>query len=192
MRRLFIAVLISPDLMHRLAQEQSQLKRYLSDRALRWVAPENFHITLLFLGEQPEERLQSIQSAVERASQLVSPFSVQVQGLGVFPNWNRPQVLWAGVEQGAESLQRIALQLEQSLLAKPSGKRFHAHITLARIKAHGASDLAKRMFQQVEPKRKLVFGTYEVAHLSLMQSELTPTGSRYTELERFALNPQAT
>ncbi|CUU11404.1 MAG: RNA 2',3'-cyclic phosphodiesterase [Fimbriimonadales bacterium] len=186
MMRLFVAVLIPPDLMHRLAQEQARLKRHLPDRALRWVAPENFHITLLFLGEQPEERLSAIREAVQQASSEVAPFTIQVQGLGVFPNWNRPQVLWSGVEQGTAPLTQLAQRLQQNLLETPERKPFHAHITLARIK-EGQSDLAKRLLMQVEPRKNHLFGAYEASHISLMLSELTPQGSRYTELERFEL-----
>lgn len=187
--RLFVAVLIPPELMHRLAQEQARLKRHLPDRAMRWVAPENFHITLLFLGEQPEERLNPIREAVQQASAGVEPFTIQVQGLGVFPDWNRPQVLWSGVAQGTATLTQLAQRLQRNLLETPERKPFHAHITLARIKEHTQSDLAKRLLMQVEPRKNQLFGTYEAAHISLMLSELTPQGSRYTELERFELTP---
>ncbi len=189
MMRLFVAVLIPPDLMHSLAQEQARLKRHLPDRALRWVAPENFHITLLFLGEQPEGRLGAIREALQQASTGVEPFTIQVQGLGVFPSWHRPQVLWSGVEQGTASLTQLAQRLQQNLLETPERKPFHAHITLARIKEQGQSDLAKRLLMQVEPRKNHLFGAYEASHISLMRSELTPQGSRYTELERFELTP---
>ncbi len=185
--RLFIAVLIPPPIIEALAQVQSQLRQQLPDRTLRWVAPENFHITLLFLGEQPEARLPEIQRALQSASQLSEPFEIEVRGLGAFPNWNRTNVLWAGVEDPSQTLARLSHHLERTLMERPSGKPFHAHITFARFKDPRAHDLPKRLIDAVERLSNPSFGRFTVSHLSLMLSELRPEGSRYTELERFAL-----
>lgn len=165
------------------------LQRAAPDRALRWVAPENYHITLLFLGEQPEERVGAIVEAMQAARAGVSPFTIAVQGLGVFPNWNRPNVLWAGVRDGAEPLTRIATALEKSLTPKPSGKPFHPHITLARFKTpcRDADNLRKRLYEATQRLAATEFGRYELQAISLMQSTLTPEGSIYTELERVGL-----
>lgn len=185
--RLFVAVLIPPALIQRLAQEQAQLKRHLPERALRWVTPENFHITLLFLGEQPEERLPAIHSAIQQVSEQTPSFSVQVQGLGIFPNWNRPQVLWAGISEGSAMLAQMAHPLTQSLIKTPQEKPFHAHITLARLKAQRNMEFVKSLMDSVERQRNQVFGVFTVSHISLMQSELTPQGSHYIELAQFPL-----
>ncbi len=190
--RLFIAVLISPELMHTLAKAQARLQRELNHPSLRWVAPENFHITLLFLGEQEETRLPAIHTALQTVSQQVEPFDWSVRGLGVFPNWNRPSVLWAGVQQGTPPLSQLARKLEEELLESPSGKPFHPHITFARFKnemlsRHRDGDFLLRLQRSAEAIGSSLQGVEHTAHLSLMLSELTPKGSRYTELERFAL-----
>ncbi len=185
--RLFIAVLIPPPILETLAQVQSHLRQAVPDRTLRWVAPENFHITLLFLGEQPESRLPAIRKAIQSASQQTAPFPVQVQGIGVFPNWNRSNVLWAGVQDPSQKLAYLAQVLERALAEHPSGKPFRAHITLARFKDPRADDLPKRLYDTVERLNNPYFGSFLVSHLSLMLSELRPEGSRYTELERFSL-----
>ena len=98
--RLFVAALIPDAVRNALHQAREQLQRAAPDRALRWVAPENYHITLLFLGEQDETRVPAIVQAMESARAGIAPFEIAVQGLGVFPNWNRPNVLWAGVSEG--------------------------------------------------------------------------------------------
>ncbi|OYT74157.1 MAG: RNA 2',3'-cyclic phosphodiesterase, partial [Armatimonadetes bacterium JP3_11] len=72
--RLFIAALIPDTVRVALARAQGALQQAASDRALRWVAPENYHITLLFLGEQPVERVPTIVQAIESAAAGVAPF----------------------------------------------------------------------------------------------------------------------
>lgn len=195
--RLFIAVLISPELMHTLAKAQARLQRELNHPSLRWVAPENFHITLLFLGEQEEERLPAIQSVIQSVSQQVEPFDWSLHGLGVFPTWNRPSVLWAGVQEGTQPLSQLARLLAEGLSDEPSDKPFHPHLTLARIKSEGLArhrdgDFLLRLQRTAEALGRTLRGTDHTAHLSLMLSELTPKGSRYTELERFALRTPPT
>ncbi|MCX7993862.1 MAG: RNA 2',3'-cyclic phosphodiesterase [Fimbriimonadales bacterium] len=187
--RLFIAALISDEVRAALATACEHLQRVAPDRALRWVAPENYHITLLFLGEQPEAHVPAIVEAMTAARTGVAPFVIDVRGLGVFPNWNRPNVLWAGTQRGVEQLTRIATALEKSLLPTPSGKAFHPHITLARLKTpcRDADGVKKRLHDAVQRMAPASFGAYTLQAISLMQSTLTPDGSLYTEVERVAL-----
>lgn len=187
--RLFIAALISEEVRAALAEARAQLERAVPDRALRWVAPENYHITLLFLGEQPEERVPAIVEAMGQACVGAAPFRIQVRGLGVFPNWNRPSVLWAGATQGTPQLTQLATTLERRLQSAPSNKQFHPHITLARLKTpcRDAEGVKKRLFDAVQRLLPAEFGSYELRAISLMQSTLTPDGSIYTELERVEL-----
>jgi len=187
--RLFIAALIPDTVRDALHTAREQLQRAAPDRALRWVAPENYHITLLFLGEQDEARLPAIVQAMETARTGIAPFEIAVQGLGVFPNWNRPNVLWAGVSEGSQPLAQMAAALERALLPSPSGKPFHPHITLARFKTpcRDADGLKKRLYDATQRLTPATFGRYELRAISLMQSTLTPNGSVYTELHTVAL-----
>lgn len=187
--RLFIAALIPESVRDRLAQASETLRRAAPDRALRWVAPENYHITLLFLGEQDETQIPAILAAMESARAGVAPFEIAVQGLGVFPNWNRPTVLWAGVSEGSALLAQMAGALERILLSAPSSKPFHPHITLARLKTpcRDAEGLRKRLHNATQQLAPAFFGSYALESISLMQSTLTPDGSVYTELHRVML-----
>lgn len=187
--RLFIAALIPDTVRDALHKAREHLQRAVPDRALRWVAPDNYHITLLFLGEQDDGRLPAIVQAMKAARAGVSPFTVAVQGLGVFPNWNRPNVLWAGVSEGGQPLAQMATALERALLPAPSGKPFHPHITLERLKTpcRDADGLKKRLHDATQRLASTDFGRYELRAISLMQSTLTPDGSVYTELHAVAL-----
>ena len=189
--RLFIAILIPPDLMQQLGRLQAQLKAQLPDPALRWVAPENFHFTLLFLGEQSEERLPVIEQAMRTAAQQVQPFEVTIGELGAFPDWRRPTVLWVGAKAGAEPMGKVAATLERLLMGK-ADKPFHAHVTLARIKMNRqksspATPLPERLQKAVARLQPATVGQFTATYLSLMRSELHPSGSRYTELQAVAL-----
>jgi 2'-5' RNA ligase len=187
--RLFIAALIPDTVRDALHTAREQLQRAAPDRALRWVAPDNYHITLLFLGEQDEARLPAIVQAMEAARAGVPPFEIAIRGLGVFPNWNRPNVLWAGVSEGGQPLAQVATALERALMPAPSGKPFHPHITLARLKTpcRDADGLKRRLHDAVQRLAATDFGRYKLRTISLMQSTLTPDGSVYTELHAVAL-----
>jgi 2'-5' RNA ligase len=182
--RLFIAILIPPDVMQQLGRLQAQLKAQLPDPSLRWVAPDKFHFTLLFLGEQSEARLPAIEQAMQVAARQTAPFEVVISGLGVFPHWRRPAVLWVGAQTGAEPMGKVAAMLEQQLVGK-ADKPFHAHVTLARIKMDrrlSASTVSERLQKVVAQLPPMPVGQFTATHLSLMQSELHPSGSHYTEL----------
>ncbi len=188
--RLFIAILIPSEVKAALERLQRQLRAQLPDPALRWVAPDNFHFTLLFLSEQPEERLAEIERAMHAAVQSIAPFEVAVGGLGVFPNWRRPAVLWVGTQAGAEPMSQIAAHLERALVGR-ADKPFHAHLTLARIKPHrqekASSPLPTRLQTVVDTLQPAPVGHFTVRQISLMRSELHPSGARYTELRAVSL-----
>ncbi|MFN4032704.1 MAG: RNA 2',3'-cyclic phosphodiesterase [Fimbriimonadales bacterium] len=187
--RLFVAALI-PDLVRdALDSARQSLQHAAPDRAVRWVDPANYHITLLFLGEQAEERVDGILAAMQASQAGISPFTVAVRGIGAFPHWSRPNVLWAGVQEGAERLAHIANALESNLLSKPTGKPFHPHITLARLKTpcRDADHLRKRLYEATQRLASTEFGRFELQAISLMHSTLTPEGSVYTELARVIL-----
>ncbi len=182
--RLFIAILIPPDVMQQLGRLQAQLKAQLPDPSLRWVAPDKFHFTLLFLVEQSEARLPAIEQVMQVAARQTAPFEVGISGLGVFPHWRRPAVLWVGAQTGAEPMGKVAAMLEQQLVGK-ADKPFHAHVTLARIKIDrrlSASTVSERLQKVVVQLPPMPVGQFTATHLSLMQSELHPSGSHYTEL----------
>lgn len=187
--RLFIAALIPGTVRNALHEAREHLQRAVPDRALRWVAPENYHITLLFLGEQDESRVPAIVQAMESARAGIEPFEIALAGLGVFPNWNRPSVLWAGVSEGIMPLSQIANALQRTLLPNAPGKPFHPHITLARLKmpCRDAEGLKRRLHDATQRLAPIDFGRYTLHAISLMQSTLTPDGSIYTELHAIAL-----
>ena len=109
--RTFIAVTLSKGVKARLKTLQENLSGEAT--GVRWAPPENFHLTLLFLGEVERLDVVPICRAVAARAKKHSPFSYDIEGLGAFPNARRPKVLWAGVTEGAEELKAIHDDLEE-------------------------------------------------------------------------------
>lgn len=154
---------------------------------MAWVAPDNLHVTLKFLGSVAPDRLDAIIEAVGRVARAAAPFAVVVQGLGAFPTPARARVIWAGITAGATELAVLAARVEEALA--PLGfdretRAFSAHVTLGRVRAPRRDP---RLVCALERAGSAEFGRFEVDRLWLMRSELSPLGARYTPLESWPL-----
>ena len=149
-------------------------------RPVRTVSPDNLHVTLKFLGDTDPSAVSEISSIVRATARTAEPFELRVLGLGVFPDLNRPKVVWAGLEN-AEVLVRLASDLEtaaEPLGFPPEGRAFRPHLTLARVRGRAPRELAS--FLSTHDSRN--FGIVQVNSVELYQSELGPKGSTYTSL----------
>jgi RNA 2',3'-cyclic 3'-phosphodiesterase len=182
--RLFVAVDIPAEVRQGLASLQDRLRHAQAD--VSWVRPENIHVTLKFLGETDEKRLPSIREALAGVARTGAPFSMEVVGVGSFGG-RVPRVVWVGVRDGAQPLTDLARQVERVLarLGFPKEKReFTAHLTLGRVRSPRNAQGLLAAVQEVREER---FGTIAAKAFELVQSELRPSGSVYTTLERFSL-----
>ncbi len=182
--RLFIAVNLSSEVRERLAAVQDRLRRAQAD--VSWVRAENIHVTLKFLGEIEEKRLDRIRPALLEVVRGSAPFRIRVSGLGSFGG-RVPRVVWVGVEEGVEPLSQLSKGVEAALarLGVPKEKRgFTAHLTLGRVRSPKNAEALLAALGETEAGP---FGSVEVIQIDLMQSELRPTGSVYTVRERFPL-----
>ncbi len=182
--RLFVAVSLPSEIRNRLAAVQDQLRRAQAD--VSWVRAENVHVTLKFLGEVEEKRLDKIRPALTDVARAAAPFSMEVAGLGSFGGRN-PRVVWVGVGEGAEQLVQLAGQVEGALgrVGFPKERRgFTAHLTLGRVRSSRNTEALLAALQESQAER---FGTVTATQFELMQSELRPSGSVYTVLDRFPL-----
>jgi 2'-5' RNA ligase len=152
-----------------------------------WVAPENFHLTLKFLGHVDQPRLESVEAVLVAAVDGQPRFNLTCAGLGAFPTASRPRVIWAGVRDGAEAATRLAQVLEGALAPlgfEPEARAFSAHITLGRLRVPGRDPA---LAAALEAGRGQLFGTTPIDRVALMRSDLSPRGARYTELAAFPL-----
>ncbi len=187
--RLFVA-LEPPDLVRRrLSALQADLKRAAGRGSgdVKWVAVDNVHLTLQFLGAVPEERVEAVKAAVAAAAAEARLLHLELRGAGGFPSARRARVLWAGVGGDLAALAALvaALGLRLGPLGfAPDERPFSAHITLGRARdPHGAPGLAAALALAAEAPG----APWRASEVVLFQSHLSPKGPRYEPLARAAL-----
>jgi RNA 2',3'-cyclic 3'-phosphodiesterase len=193
--RLFIALDIEDAIRDRIARFVEGVQGFAPDA--RWVKAESLHVTLKFIGEQQEAAVEKIKQTLGTVS--ASPPEIQFRGYGFFPTAKSPRVFWIGMEAGPQ-LAALAAAVEEKMesLGIPNEDRaFSPHLTLARGPGGSGSprwrqgDGPNRTFQRLQEKLSALpgpeFGTMTPREFFLYQSQLSPKGSKYTKLERFAL-----
>ncbi|MGC6488710.1 MAG: RNA 2',3'-cyclic phosphodiesterase [Planctomycetota bacterium] len=153
---------------------------------VRWVPPEQMHVTMLFAGDVDAGVVDALADAVERAD--APAVTLQLQPLGVFPPRGVPRVVWAGLDGDVDALRRTRDTFEEAAapLGVPRDKRaFTPHVTLGRVKSpFGALALIDQLAERSEELRPKPF---ELPSLTLYESQLTPRGPRYEVVTRRAL-----
>lgn len=181
--RTFVAAPISQDVLAAARDLQQYLQR--GAHRLRYVAPENLHFTLKFLGEISPEEAERVGSALGALGSEFRPFQVSVGSLGGFPNLRTPRVLWVGVETGAEEMERLARRADE--ICCESGlegdtKPFRSHLTFAR-----ARERHPKSFSLPQRALDIRLGEMMVDRVVLFRSDLGPQGARYTPLSEIYL-----
>ena len=182
--RLFVALNLPVEIKESLAAATDRLRRVQAD--VSWVRAENLHATLKFLGETEAKRLDRIRPALHEVAGAIGAFSVEISGVGSFGG-RVPRVVWVGVGEGADPLTLLAGRIEDALgrVGFPKERRgFTAHLTLGRVRSPRN---AEALLDALQEFRSATFGRFMAHEFHLMQSELRPTGSIYTVLERFPL-----
>ena len=183
--RTFIAIELDETISAALADLQRRLKAKVPQGSVRWVKPEGIHLTLKFLGDAPANRIEEIERSLAWACARFPAFSFSVEGLGCFPNPRRPRVVWVGVQEESGTLTRLQKAIEdemEKLGFAPEGRRFHAHLTLGRTQRRASSGDVRRLGQLVSETEIGRLGQMEARVVSLMKSDLRPTGAVYTQL----------
>ena len=189
--RLFIGIELPSNVRSAVAAVSETCRRSIHRAApratLRWVQPDNLHITLWFLGEVAEERASGLTTVLERPFRL-SAFRVALQGLGTYPPGGSPRVVWMGVTDGREALVQLYDELSGRLPAlgfEPERRAYSPHLTLARVKDVPRAD-GVRVRAALGRFSRLV-GDFEVSSVTLFRSRLSPKGSQYERLLRVPL-----
>jgi 2'-5' RNA ligase len=176
----FIAIEIDPQTVKNISERLAELKPRLAD--IRWIPPDNFHLTLKFLGAVEETKIDPICAALERELHPFPRFTINAKGLGVFPGVKRPRVLWVGLE--GKELIALALRVEAALdmLGFVAEKRApKPHLTIGRWRHFDGT--AKKLAAALDSWKNQEFGTSMVTEVVFFQSVLKPQGAVYHRLK---------
>ncbi len=187
--RAFIAVELPPAGREAIEGVTRDLRARAGD-GVRWVRLEGVHLTLKFLGDIDAGSVPAISQALARCALPAAPFDLYLEGVGAFPNARRPRVVWVGLGGALEPLMALQQSIEGELEALGYARErraFTPHLTLGRVRDR-ISPPQGRAFSEalggvsVQPDIKL-----PVREVSLMQSDLQPSGAVYTRLHAAGL-----
>lgn len=174
--RLFIALPLSAALKKNAESLQNRGMRQVE--GIRWVAPTQMHLTLLFLGRVPPEKQAQIETMICETAACSQSFTLEFSGVGVFPHIQSPKVVWAGVS-GVPALMALqeTLALQIAKIPFPVETRpFRPHLTLGRIRGKGSVNALRAWIKQEEG---VALGACRMSSVCLMESQLSTQGARY-------------
>jgi len=187
--RSFLALNLSVEAARIIGDEQRRMRETCerSGGRVRWVPPQNMHVTLRFLGHITEPMVRAIKDRLERVTRSFGPFPFEVGGLGVFPEEGPPRVLWAGVTCPDGSIERLHSTVSAVLEEvgfKQEQEPFRSHVTVGRIKEECAPE---GIAACLEAARGRSFGRTTVRDLVCYRSDLHAKGADYQILWRLPL-----
>lgn len=186
--RTFIAIELPNEIKEFLSKTQEQLKS--SEADVKWVAPQNIHLTLKFLGEVDDNKLDEVKQVMDNAACACASFQGRISAIGAFPKIDFPRVIWLGIDPGDSETKEIAKTLEDALekAGIPKEDRpFSSHITLGRVRSNMNRERLVRSLKDSQERmgeKKLEF---TVTKITLFKSTLTPKGPVYEALKESAL-----
>jgi RNA 2',3'-cyclic 3'-phosphodiesterase len=190
--RLFFSINPPPDVIHHLSAMQSEVRKVLETgfdprRAVRWIRPTQFHLTILFLGNVPPAEIPGLELV---ANEIMASFnelpSLTLSNIGSFPAFHRPRVLWVGCRSNGvlDQLQSRFLAAFSRRIPLRENERSYPHITIARFR-HLPRRFAERM-RRLSEKNWFPECVWRVNAVSLMRSVPRPDGAEYTCLSNFS------
>jgi RNA 2',3'-cyclic 3'-phosphodiesterase len=188
-RRLFVALEPPDAVRRRIVRAAAELRRAAgrAEADVRWVAPENLHLTLQFLGGVPEERVPVLAAALEAAAAGSRPLTLEVTGAGGFPNARRPRVVWLGMAGDVPALAAMVDDLGRRLAPlgfPPEARPFSPHLTLGRARdQRGAPGLGGALAARAQEDGF----AWRATEVVLFESHLSAKGPRYEAILRAPL-----
>jgi 2'-5' RNA ligase len=183
--RSFVAIELPDGARTALADLQGELKAQVPPKAVRWTRPGSIHLTLQFLGDVAPGQVEAITNALRGVCADQAPFTFQLKGLGVFPNPNRPRVVWVGVAEPSGALATLHKGVTRALAPlgfEPEKRAFSPHLTIGRAARHASRGELAQVGELITHSEVGSLVRIFVEHLNLMRSDLQPSGSVYTPL----------
>ena len=187
--RLFVAIPVPGQVRDEILRVQRDLQPLVPREVARWTRPNQFHLTLRFLGNVPVTDVENLKQSVESACRDVPPLALVAKSIGFFPNPRSPRVIWAGINDDEGKLVDLQKRIETAVSpfsAEPGEKQFQGHVTLARLKNPRPSE-TRGLAAWVQTLTDRTFGSWMAGEIEIIQSELAASGAHYTSLAVFPL-----
>ena len=177
--RLFVALNLPKKERDRIYRASKVLRE--RELPVYWIEPEHYHLTLKFLGEVTEERLDGVQKALDHVAATTGRLDLAVEGFGAFPTIRRPEVIWVGIEP-SPALRCLKQDVEWALMGcgfDRETRAFHPHLTLGRANAEDGAGAFRGLDEKAA--NMAYHGQVMIRKLDLMRSHLSRGGApRYT------------
>lgn len=182
--RAFIAVQLPPEVKQALSCVQDTLKSG-PGAPVKWVEPQNLHLTLKFLGDIDPDSVGSILAAMKEAAAGTGNLHLEMSGLGTFPGGRRVRIVWAGLAGEIKKLADLQERIETRLVPigfqkEPRG--FQPHLTIGRVRDQASPSEREDLYRRIERETNAKKARVSIDSVFLMQSRLTPSGPIYSEL----------
>jgi 2'-5' RNA ligase len=178
--RLFIAIPLGGEALSHLTDLLLEAPEV---SGVKWTRAVQLHLTLLFMGPTPEERIPELTATLRDLSARHPAFELSLAGWGAFPDPSKPKVLFASVGGRTDALECLASDVRRSIGPSSEGK-FQAHITLGRVREKKDAGPAIEFLEEIKESLR---GNFLADRLVLFESVLGPTGARYIERASFSL-----
>ncbi|MBN2356224.1 RNA 2',3'-cyclic phosphodiesterase [candidate division KSB1 bacterium] len=178
--RTFVCIDIPAVIREKLAHLQDELKPL--GRGVSYTRPAGIHLTLKFLGDVEAVRIDEIARGVQIAAGGINAFPIQLKDVGAFPNFRRPRVFWVGVHEPSGRLSQLQNNIEVELDALGWAREqrpFSPHLTVGRVKSfQNMEEIIEKFQAHSFPQQQFI-----AAEVTVMRSELKPSGAEYTPLK---------
>jgi RNA 2',3'-cyclic 3'-phosphodiesterase len=186
--RLFVACEVPEDVKSAVGTVTATLREE-SGSAVRWVNPENVHLTLKFLGEVPQKTLPAVKIAMQEAVVRHSPFSLEFSNIGMFGGREGLRTMWMGIAGDILRLEALARDMNRALDVvgfEADRRPFRPHLTIGRVRDH-ISTRERAAIEVAVGKTNIPPAQWRTSQVSLIRSKLTKSGARYETVATFPL-----
>jgi len=182
--RVFIAIELPQQTLDAIEKQTTRLRQTIGSDIIRWVPPQNMHLTLKFIGDIAASHVDFLKQMIMQEAATHSQFEMQVGGLGSFPNSRMPRILWVGLHAPAElaSLHK-GIEAGSSRLGYEKEERpFSPHLTLGRARQNTEPAELTKVRAALDTIQLGNIANTRVDSVHLFKSDLQPGGSVYTKL----------
>jgi RNA 2',3'-cyclic 3'-phosphodiesterase len=184
-KRIFIAIKIEAG--ETLLEVMSALLNGLKNESIKWINPQNVHLTLAFLGDTDEDKISALDSMLKEKCKGFGNFEILIKGAGVFKNLNDPRVIWAGIEDSEKLvlLNNLVLKGLQEIGIEIENRAFRPHLTLGRFRHLNSGNALRDLIDRYD---EMIIQKVQVSEVILFESTLLRTGPVYTIIGKYALS----